>query len=124
MRSVFPPYACCYLTARPTHRRDKRLAARLRYARLRQHAVVEDVDYRALFQKLANGEWIDAHDNLILCGPPAQLPGISGDQHGPEQMRQPLRQLLPRSRRHRRPQSRGQDQWPIRQPRLERQDQL
>jgi DNA replication protein DnaC len=29
-----------------THRRDKRLAARLRYARLRQPASVEDVDYR------------------------------------------------------------------------------
>ena len=28
-------------------RDDKRLAARLRYARLRQQAVVEDVDYRA-----------------------------------------------------------------------------
>jgi len=59
-----------------THRRDKRLAARLRHARLRHHAVVEDVDYRtprgldrALFHKLAAGEWIDAHDNLILCGP-------------------------------------------------------
>src|SRR5271154_5331099 len=59
-----------------THRRDKRLAARLRYARLRQPATVEDVDYRAprgldraLFQKLTNGQWIDAHDNLILCGP-------------------------------------------------------
>src|SRR5882724_7623210 len=59
-----------------THRRDKRLAARLRYARLRHNAVVEDVDYRvhrgldrALFHKLTAGEWIDAHDNLILCGP-------------------------------------------------------
>src|SRR5512147_626971 len=59
-----------------THRRDKRLAARLRYARLRHHAAVEDVDYRAprgldraLFHKLASSEWIDAHDNLILCGP-------------------------------------------------------
>ena len=59
-----------------THRRDKRLAARLRYARLRHQAAVEDVDYRAprgldrgLFHKLAGGEWIDAHDNLILCGP-------------------------------------------------------
>ena len=59
-----------------THRRDKRLAARLRYARLRQQATVEDVDYRAprsldraLFQKLANSDWIEAHDNLILCGP-------------------------------------------------------
>jgi DNA replication protein DnaC len=50
-----------------THRRDKRLAARLRYARLRHNAVVEDVG--ALFHKLAGGEWIDAHDNLILCGP-------------------------------------------------------
>jgi DNA replication protein DnaC len=47
-----------------THRRDKRLAARLHYARLRHHAVIEDVDYRApcgldraLFHKLpaANG---------------------------------------------------------------------
>jgi hypothetical protein len=48
-----------------THRRDKRLAARLRYARLRQQASVEDVDYRAprgldrsLFHKLTNSEWI------------------------------------------------------------------
>ncbi len=60
-----------------THRRDKRLAARLRYARPRQHAVIEDDHNRAprdldpaLFQKLAVGERIDAHDNLILCGPP------------------------------------------------------
>jgi DNA replication protein DnaC len=59
-----------------THRRDKRLAARLRYAKLRHNAVVEDIDYRTprsldrgLFHKLVGGEWIDAHDNLILCGP-------------------------------------------------------
>ncbi|MGC2163942.1 MAG: IS21-like element helper ATPase IstB [Silvibacterium sp.] len=59
-----------------TQRRDKRLATRLRYARLRHHAVIEDVDYRAprgldraLFHKLADGEWIVTHDNLILCGP-------------------------------------------------------
>ncbi len=58
------------------YRRDKRLAARLRYARLRQNAAVEDVDYRAprgldraLFKKLVEGGWIDEHDNLILCGP-------------------------------------------------------
>jgi DNA replication protein DnaC len=59
-----------------TQRRDKRLAARLRYARLRHQAIIEDVDYRAprgldraLFQKLGEGAWIDAHDNLILGGP-------------------------------------------------------
>ena len=57
-------------------RQDKRLAARLRIAKLRQQACVEDVDYRtprgldrALFQKLVEGEWIDAHDNLTLVGP-------------------------------------------------------
>ena len=57
-------------------RRDKRLTARLRTAKLRQQASVEDVDFRAargldraLFQKLSEGEWIDAHDNLALVGP-------------------------------------------------------
>ena len=57
-------------------RRDKRLTTRLRAAKLRQQASVEDVDYRAvrgldraLFQKLVEGEWIDVHDNLALIGP-------------------------------------------------------
>src|SRR6476660_7581276 len=58
------------------YRHDRKLTARLRYARLRQHALVEDVDYRAargldraLFQKLVIGDWIDAHDSLIISGP-------------------------------------------------------
>jgi DNA replication protein DnaC len=57
-------------------RRDKRLTARRRAAKLRQQARVEDVDYRAArgldrarFQKLSEGEWIEAHDNLALVGP-------------------------------------------------------
>ena len=57
-------------------RQDKRFAARLRVAKLRQQASVEDVDYRsprgldrALFQKLVEGEWISVHDNLVLVGP-------------------------------------------------------
>ena len=59
-----------------TWRREKRLTARLRIAKLRQSASVEDVDYktprgldRALFQKLTQGDWIDAHDNVALIGP-------------------------------------------------------
>ena len=59
-----------------SHRRDKRLAARLRYARLRHNAAIEDVDYRAargldraLFLKLGQGAFIDQHDNLVICGP-------------------------------------------------------
>jgi DNA replication protein DnaC len=71
-----PEWLALLLDREMTSRRDKKLTARLRYARLRQQAVVEDVDYRAargldraLFHKLASGDWIDAHDNLIVCGP-------------------------------------------------------
>jgi DNA replication protein DnaC len=71
-----PEWLALLLDREMTYRHDKKLAARLRYAKLRQHAAVEDVDYRAvrgldraLFQKLAIGDWIDARDNLIICGP-------------------------------------------------------
>ena len=57
-------------------RHDKRLAARLRYAKLRQQACVEDVDYKASrgldrsqFRKLAEGQWIEEHANLLILGP-------------------------------------------------------
>ena len=57
-------------------RHERRLFARLRYAKLRQQASIEDVDYRssrgldrALFHKLAEGKWINDHENLIICGP-------------------------------------------------------
>jgi DNA replication protein DnaC len=71
-----PEWLALLLDQEASYRRDRRLLARLRYARLRHQAAVEDVDYRAargldraLFQKLAEGSWIDAHENLILCGP-------------------------------------------------------
>jgi DNA replication protein DnaC len=57
-------------------RHDRRLAARLRYAKLRQQACVEDVDYKAprgldrgQFRKLAEGKWIEEHANLLILGP-------------------------------------------------------
>ena len=59
-----------------TERYERRLRARLRFARLRHQAVVEDVDYRAargldrtLFQALIGGRWIDEAQNLIIEGP-------------------------------------------------------
>ena len=71
-----PEWLGLLLDREATWRRDRRLTARLRYARLRHQAAIEDVDYkasrgldRALFNKLAEGSWIDAHDNMILCGP-------------------------------------------------------
>jgi DNA replication protein DnaC len=61
-----------------TYRYDKQLAGRLRYARLRHQASVEDIDYgsprgldRALFQKLILGDWIEAHDNFSRVARPA-----------------------------------------------------
>lgn len=49
-----------------TERDNKRLITRLRFASLRQNAVVEDVDTktprgldRALLQKLVGGDWIE-----------------------------------------------------------------
>ncbi|WP_420376836.1 ATP-binding protein, partial [Sinorhizobium medicae] len=57
-------------------RYDRKLAARLRFAKLRHQATPEDVDYRAdrgldraPFMKLLGGDWINAHDNLAICGP-------------------------------------------------------
>jgi DNA replication protein DnaC len=73
---TFPEWLGLLLDREVTHRHDRRLKARLRYARLRHQAAIEDVDYRAprgldrpMFQKLGAGDWIDAHDNLILSGP-------------------------------------------------------
>src|SRR5947207_8784671 len=57
-------------------RENKRLTTRLKFACLRQSAIVEDVDMKAprgldkaLFQKLIAGDWIDRHQNLIVIGP-------------------------------------------------------
>lgn len=59
-----------------SQRHDRKLAARLRFAKLRHPATPEDVDYRsdrkldrALFLKLLAGQWIADHDNLVICGP-------------------------------------------------------
>jgi len=57
-------------------RDTKRLATRLKFAALRQNAVVEDTDLRtprgidrALFQKLVAGDWIDRAEGLLVTGP-------------------------------------------------------
>ena len=59
-----------------TERYERRLRARLRYARLRHQASVEDVDYRAargldraLFHAMIAGRWIEDAQNLIIEGP-------------------------------------------------------
>jgi DNA replication protein DnaC len=71
-----PEWLGLLLDREMTYRHDKKLTARLRYARLRQQAAIEDVDYRAargldraLFLKLAGCDWIHAKHNLLITGP-------------------------------------------------------
>jgi DNA replication protein DnaC len=59
-----------------TERCDRRLQTRLRAARLRQQACIEDVDYRhrrgldkRLVQQLATGDYIDRKLNILITGP-------------------------------------------------------
>jgi len=58
------------------HRETRQLASRLKRAKLRQSACVEDVDFRhrrgldqALFLQLAQCAWIKQHHNILIIGP-------------------------------------------------------
>ena len=59
-----------------TERESWQLKLRLRNARLKQNACVEDIDYRAprglekaLTMQLASCDWIRHHDNALIIGP-------------------------------------------------------
>lgn len=59
-----------------TARESRRLTSRLRRARLRQPAVLDDIDYtvtrgldRALIARLGEGRWLKEHLNVLITGP-------------------------------------------------------
>jgi DNA replication protein DnaC len=59
-----------------TERENRRLVTRLKFASLRQAAVVEDIDLRTprgidrhFFAKLVDGGWINRKQNLLITGP-------------------------------------------------------
>jgi len=59
-----------------TERADRRLQYRLRTAKLRQSACIEDIDYRhrrgldkRLMQQLTTGEYLDRKLNILITGP-------------------------------------------------------
>ena len=59
-----------------TDRENRRLKTRLKRARLRQAATIEDIDYRhprgldkSLMLSLAGCDWIRQHHNVIITGP-------------------------------------------------------
>ncbi|MTI11669.1 ATP-binding protein, partial [Sansalvadorimonas verongulae] len=57
-------------------RDNRRLATRLKQARLRQSACMEDVDFRHTrglnreqFRQLLDSQWVKEHQNVLLTGP-------------------------------------------------------
>jgi len=59
-----------------TARHDRRLTTRLRQAKLRLQATLEDLDYRhprgldkALLLRLASCQWVQARQNVLITGP-------------------------------------------------------
>ncbi len=59
-----------------THRDNMRYNRRLRNAKLKQKACLEDIDYkhprkldRSLLQSLSNCSWIKDHRNVLITGP-------------------------------------------------------
>lgn len=59
-----------------TDRDNRRIKTRLRQARLRQPAALEDIDFRhprgldkALIAKLSSCHWVDQHHNILITGP-------------------------------------------------------
>ena len=75
-RLTHPEWLALLLDREWSFRHDRKLAARLRFAKLRHQATPEDIDYRsargldrALLMKLIVGDWIAAHDNLVITGP-------------------------------------------------------
>jgi DNA replication protein DnaC len=59
-----------------TERENRRLTSRLRRARLRHNAALEDIDYRyprgldkGLIQSLASCQWANEHLNILITGP-------------------------------------------------------
>ncbi len=59
-----------------TERENRRLSSRLRRAKLKHNAALEDIDYRhprgldkALIQSLAACQWVKEHLNILITGP-------------------------------------------------------
>ena len=59
-----------------TERDNRRLTSRLRRAKLKHNAALEDVDYqhprgldKSLMQSLATGRWVNEHLNILIAGP-------------------------------------------------------
>ena len=89
-----------------TERDTRRLTTRLRQAKLRQAACIEDIDYRhprgldkAVMTRLATCQWVREHHNVLLTGPTGMGTTWLGGALGPKAWREgftALSRRLPR----------------------------
>ncbi len=84
-----------------TERENRRLKTRLKKARLRQSASVEDLDWRArrgldkaLVAKLTQSDWIEAKYNVLILGPDRGRQDVPGLRPGAQGLSQWLQRLL------------------------------
>ena len=105
-----------------TLRQQKRFESRARTAKLRHIACVEDVDYRAirgldraLFLKLAAGDWIRARHNLLVTGPLRRRQELARLRPRQQGLPRRLRSCVPsRAASLHRPRTRPR-RWPLHQ---------
>jgi hypothetical protein len=75
LRSRSRSGSCLLVDREAVERESKRLVTRLKFANLRQNATIEDLNTRAargldraLFAKLATGDWIGRQHDLLITG--------------------------------------------------------
>ena len=68
-----------------TYRESRHLTRRLKAAKLREPACLEEVDYRhkrglhqAVLHSLASGQWLTHHQNVIIIGPTGSRKNLPG----------------------------------------------
>jgi len=84
-------------------RDSRRLALRLKAAKLRQEASVEDIDFRAprgldrsVIMSLAQANWVTAHHNLLITGPTGAGKTTIAELVAPEHIAEALSYRAPR----------------------------
>ena len=76
-----------------TERDNRRTSNRLRRARLKHNATLEDIDYRhprgldkSLMQSLASCQWVREHLNILITGPHRRRQNLAGLRPGTQRL--------------------------------------
>ena len=85
-----------------TERDNRRTSSRLRRARLKHNATLEDIDYRhprgldkSLMQSLASCQWVREHLNILITGPHRRRQNLAGLRPGTQRLPARLHRPVP-----------------------------